>query len=233
MRTVFAFDVDGVLCERGKNIDPDFQRWFIDWMKDKYVTIVTGNTREKTIEKIGLEIVKHSEFSFFCMGNSIWYKDEEVLINQFSLYEEELRFINNYINSINFTDKNGNYIQMRKGTLNLSFTGQDSSEESRKKFIQYDKETNERINFIKKFTDLFPRFQAGIGGDVSVDIFLRSCGKEQILELLFAEHVIFFGDRVDEYGVDHVLYKMCEASRYKGFAITDSYHQTKGILETL
>ena len=73
MTPIFAFDVDGVICERGKNIEPEFQRWFINWMQGKNVTIVTGNTREKTIEKIGIEIVKHAELSFFCMGNSIWY----------------------------------------------------------------------------------------------------------------------------------------------------------------
>jgi phosphomannomutase len=233
MTPIFAFDVDGVICERGKNIEPEFQRWFINWMQGKNVTIVTGNTREKTIEKIGIEIVKHAELSFFCMGNSIWYKEEEVLINQFSLYEEELMFINNYINAIDFPDKNGNYMQMRKGTLNLSFTGQNSSEESRKKFIEYDNKTNERLNFIKKFTKLFPRFEAGIGGDVSVDIFLRSCGKEQILELLFAEQVNFFGDRVEEWGVDFLLYNMCQALPYTRHAITNSYHQLKEILLTL
>ena len=202
-------------------------------MKDKNVTIVTGNTREKTIEKLGIEIVEHAKFSFYCMGNSIWYEDEEVLINQFILTEEELKFINNYINAIEFPHKNSNFMQMRKGCLNVSFTGQNSTEDIRKLFIDYDKEKNERIKFIKIFTKLFPRFEVGIGGDVSVDIFLHRCGKEQILGLLSSDHILFFGDRVEKYGVDHFLYKMCEAPRYKGFAITNSYLEIKEILQNL
>lgn len=230
---IYTFDVDGVLCERGKNIDSTFQKWFIDWMKDKQVTLITGNTRDKTIEKIGIEIVKHATFSFYCLGNSIWYEDEEVLINQFLLTEEEHTFINNYMNSMPFEHKNGNFMEMRKGSLNVSFPGQNSPEDIRKKFVVYDNRNGERIKFIRAFTNLFPRFEAGIGGDVSVDIFLHGCGKEQILELMFTDRVVFFGDRVEELEIDNFLYRKCRISPYEAYAINNSYFETKQILESL
>ena len=53
----YVFDVDGTLSESRQTIQLDFRLWFLKWMKDKNVFIVTGSDRAKTLEQIGHEIV--------------------------------------------------------------------------------------------------------------------------------------------------------------------------------
>lgn len=226
----YVFDVDGVLCDRGKIIDPEFQRWFIDWMQDKNISIVTGNTKDKTILKIGKEIIEHAGLCFFCLGNTIYINGEELLINQFALTEDEKQFINEFLKKGSFKYKTGNHIDLRTGSVNVSFPGQDSLQVHRDLYVKHDLETQERITFIHKLRDNFSRLDAGIGGDVSVDIFLKGCGKEQILNLLVSGHVIYFGDRDGEFGIDRHILEKCQIPPFKGFTISNSYHQLKEIL---
>ena len=70
----FVFDVDGTLSESRKIIPVDFRLWFLSWMKDKNVFIVTGSDRAKTVEQIGHEIVDNCTMVFQCAGNSVWRK---------------------------------------------------------------------------------------------------------------------------------------------------------------
>ena len=49
----YIFDVDGVLCDTGEIIDPEFRAWFIEWSKDKEYYILTGGKREATMKQIG------------------------------------------------------------------------------------------------------------------------------------------------------------------------------------
>jgi hydroxymethylpyrimidine pyrophosphatase-like HAD family hydrolase len=226
----YVFDVDGVLCDRGKIIDPEFQRWFVDWMQDKNISIVTGNTKDKTILKIGREIIEHTGLCFFCLGNTIYINGNELLINQFTLKEEEKQFINDYIKQSTFEYKTGNHIDIRTGSVNVSLPGQDSLEFHRDLYVKHDILTNERVNFIHKLRDNFDRLDAGIGGDVSVDIFLKGCGKEQILNLFANGHVIYFGDRDGEFGIDNKILQKCQILPFQGFTISNSYHQLKEIL---
>ena len=53
----YVFDVDGTLTHARKEMTPDFKSWFIEWMEDKNVYLVTGSDRPKTIEQIGEDVV--------------------------------------------------------------------------------------------------------------------------------------------------------------------------------
>ena len=64
---LYLFDVDGVLCDTGCKIDPEFQSWFIDWSKNNQYALVTGGTRTGTLEQIGEEIVRNAYMSFHCI----------------------------------------------------------------------------------------------------------------------------------------------------------------------
>ena len=49
----YVFDVDGTLSESRQTIQLEFRLWFLKWMKNKNVFIVTGSDRQKTLEQIG------------------------------------------------------------------------------------------------------------------------------------------------------------------------------------
>lgn len=247
MNILYLFDVDGVLCDRGQKIEPEFKQWFLDWTNNKNFYYLTGSGREKTIEQLGYDLVTKTRISYHCMSNNIWIDDREINLNQFTLKTEELEFLEDYVKNSNFNTKTGNHIDFRKGSINFSVVGRNASDYARQSYQVYDKISNDRETFIKLFTSTFPRFEAYKGGDVSVDICLRDCNKSQILTLMPpCDKVLFFGDRCRPDGIDYPLARICtEANyndikinctdiyRYKFFQIDNGYKQTWEILKSL
>ena len=52
----FVFDVDGTLTPSRLRIDSKFEEFFIEWIKDKNVYLLTGSDHMKTIEQVGYKI---------------------------------------------------------------------------------------------------------------------------------------------------------------------------------
>lgn len=247
MNILYLFDVDGVLCDRGQKIEPEFKQWFLDWTNNKNFYYLTGSGREKTIEQLGHDLVTKTRISYHCMSNNIWIDNREINLNQFTLKNEELQFLEEYVKNSRFNTKTGNHIDFRKGSINFSVVGRNASDYARKSYQTYDKISNDRDNFIKLFTSKFPRFEAYKGGDVSIDICLHSCNKSQVLTLMPpCDKILFFGDRCRLGGIDYPLARICtEANyndikinctdiyRYKYFQIDNGYKQTWEILKAL
>ena len=247
MNIIYLFDVDGVLCDRGKKIEPDFKQWFLDWTNNKTFYYLTGSGREKTIDQLGNDLVSKTRISYHCLSNNIWIDDREVCINQFTLKSEELDFLEEYIKNSPFGTKTGNHIDFRKGSINFSIVGKNASESARKSYQLFDKTSRDREKFIKLFTAKFPRFEAYQGGDVSVDICLHNCNKSQVLTLLPpCDKLLFFGDRCMPGGIDYPLARMftpalhddvtsnvSDKYRWKYFQIDNGCKQTWEILKQL
>lgn len=246
MNNLYIFDVDGVLCNRGENIDTEFKSYFTDWIKGKKFSLLTGSNREKTIHQIGQDLVNQCEISYHCMGNNIWIDNREICINQFVLKKEEYDFLQNYINNHSFPVKTGNHIDIRKGSVNFSIVGRNATTEERKLYISFDKMFGDRLKFIKNFCKKFPRFDAYLGGDISIDICLKGCDKSQILEFCLPfDCLYFFGDRCYPYGIDyplsrHLTERTLELLQHRAkiypmnyFQINHGYQQTWEILKHL
>lgn len=235
MNNIFGFDVDGVLCNRSEPIDNDFKLWFQDWSKDKTYYIVTGSGRDKAISQIGEEILLGADISFHCLGNNIWIKDHEVTVNQIILKKEEIDFLENCIKQSTFPIKTGNHIEVRKGSVNFSIIGRNASKEERLQYIHHDKQHQERIKIIKKFMYEFPRFDAYIGGDVSIDICLAGANKGQIFNLLNLSDKTFhyFGDRCFVYGVDFPVANELQKTNHICHQIDNGFMQTYTILKSI
>ena len=224
---IFLFDVDGVICDRGEKINPEFADWLKVFLQDKKFHWITGSVKERTIEQIGKDLYDMCKLSFHCMGNQINIEDEEVLINQFDLTDSEIRFLNDCIASSLFPHKTGNHIEVRKGSVNFSVAGRNASKEVRNMYIEYDNITRERARLVRHIETNIPRFHAYIGGDISIDICLRNCNKSQIINLT-GNPTIFFGDRMESFGIDVPLKHVS----YDHHHIKNGYKQTWEILKT-
>ena len=246
MNNLYVFDVDGVLCDRGQSIDTTFKSWFFDWLKNKQFSFLTGSSREKTIEQLGSELVDRCYLSYHCMGNNVWINSREISINQFILKKEEYEFLQNYVDTHPFPIKTGNHIDIRKGSINFSVVGRNANQSQRDFYTRFDAVSEDRLSFIKKFCLEFPRFEAYLGGDVSVDICLVGCNKSQILEYCLPfEKFYFFGDRCYPYGIDYPLAKTIThrtlddikdnmvSYKMMYFQIDNGYQQTWEILKHL
>jgi len=229
---VYVFDVDGVLCDTGEKINPAFANWFLGWSKKQKYYIVTGSSREKTIDQIGEQIVNNASMSFHCLGNSIWINEEEILVNQFDLKTEELNFLNRLIDLCNYNFKTGNHIEQRSGSVNVSFLGHGAPKEERLNFKKWDDANRYRDTVIKTFVKKYPRFDAFKGGMTSIDICLRGADKSQCISLINYSNkpIIFFGDKTkEENEIDYPLAILREI--HTVYQIDNGYKETWDILK--
>ena len=229
---MYLFDVDGVLCDTGCKIDPEFQSWFINWSKDKTYSLITGGQRTNTLEQIGNEIVENAYMSFHCMGNHIFIKDREYKINQFDLTDYEIQWLESFIDKSGFRIKTGNHIDIRTGSVNFSIAGRNATLEQKKKYLAWDNLTNERLHLIEEFEKEFPHYQAFIGGNASIDICLYGAHKGNCVNYFGMDklfEVVFFGDKCFERGIDYPLHHNREYSYW----IQNGYKDTWEILKSL
>lgn len=108
----------------------------------------------------------------------------------------------------------GNFISNRGLTLNMCPMGRDGlCSERRKLFINNDG-LNIRMKIINEINEKFSdaNIIAVLGGDTSIDIYPRECGKEFVLMtgISLTSNVYFIGDRIHEHGNDHSIYKILE-----------------------
>jgi phosphomannomutase len=227
----YLFDVDGVLVNTGCKIEPDFKEWFIDWSKDKDYYLITGGERVSTISQVGIEIVKNAKIGFHCIGNHIFIEDREYKINQFTLRSEELYWLENYAKESPYPIKTGNHVEQRTGSVNFSVVGRNANKEERDAYLQWDNTYNERKLLIKEFTKTFPRFNAFIGGNTSIDICLNGASKRMCIDFIGEyEKMYFFGDKCFPGGIDFPLAKILKHSYYQ---INNGYKEIQEKLKTL
>lgn len=222
--TTYVFDVDGVLCDTNCVIDPEFREWFIDWSKDKEYYIITGGERHSTINQVGLDIVNNAKTQFHCMGNHVFIEGREYKLNQFTLRPEELFWLNSYIQESPYTTKTGNHVEQRTGSLNVSVVGRNATPAERNEYIEWDRKYNERRILATEFVKQFPRFEAYLGGNTSIDICLRGANKGSCMNLVQynLDDTIFFGDKCIAGGIDFPVISYVE----KYMQINDGYKET-------
>jgi len=227
----FIFDVDGVLCDTGCKVTPEFQEYFLSWMKTHPTILITGSENYKTRQQVGDTIVDEALLVYNCMGNSIWMNGEEILyMNPVNLTEQEKLWLHHELISNKFPLKQGNHIEHRRGSINVSFTGRPASIEMRQEFKIWDENHQYRERLVDRFNAANPRLEAFIGGDTSVDICLKGCDKGQILNHLpiqmLRQEFIFFGDKCFSGGIDYPLAKhknlnpMCTIHEVYGYQNT-------------
>jgi len=227
----YLFDVDGVLVNTGCKIEPDFKEWFIDWSKDKDYYLITGGERVSTISQVGIEIVENAKIGFHCIGNHIFIEDREYKINQFTLRSEELYWLENYAKESPYPIKTGNHVEQRTGSVNFSVVGRNANTEERDAYLQWDNTHNERKLLIEEFTKTFPRFNAFIGGNTSIDICLNGASKRMCIDFIGEyETMYFFGDKCFLGGID---FPLAEELKHSYYQINNGYKEIQEKLKTL
>ena len=239
MEDIFIFDVDGVLCDSGQKIEKEFMKYFLNWSKGKNYVLITGSELEKTIEQIGSKIVNRASIVFNCIGNSIYMHGKKTVYNQFTLKDKEYQFLLNKVADSKFPYKTGNHIVQREGSLNFSVVGRNASIQHRNLYKHFDYETDERKKIRKSFLKRFPRFEAFIGGETSIDICLRGANKGlayQLIPKVDESRLHFFADKAYPNGIDEP-FALCVYERdvNEGHAVyhVTGYKETLDILKSL
>jgi len=220
----YIFDVDGTLTPSRCPIDPEFKEWFIDFIKDNKVWLVTGSDYDKTLEQLGPEICESVVTCYNCQGNDVWHKGKRVNAKQFKAPEGLQPLLEGWLQASRFPLRTGNHIEKRKGMWNFSIVGRNATWAERSEYVQWDVSNRERESIALEINSLFDNVTATVGGETGIDIGRTGGDKSQILEDFNSDDKIyFFGDRQEPGGNDYPLVKV--NTKGKNFHVKD-WHDT-------
>ena len=200
----YIFDIDGTLTPSRLRIDPEFEKSFLQWMKDKNVIFVTGSDKDKTIEQVGEKIWTNVKRAYQSCGNAVYEGGELIRQLDFKLDRELLRLLSTFKATSEWKEVYGNHIEERIGLINFSTIGRSCPQEARERYAEWDKEIRERELFCKIVEDTFPNLEATVGGQISIDIYPKGKNKAQVLDDIIGP-ITFFGDKCEFGGNDYPI----------------------------
>ena len=208
--TVYVFDMDGTLTPARLPMTEEFKKEFLPWLKTHTAFIATGSDYSKVGEQLPQEVIDAFTGIYGSMGNTLHQNGKLI-------YKKEIEYNENLLNDLENFRKNtkypyklfGNYIEKRIGMVNFSVIGRDCTYEEREKYTAWDKINGERLNIQKTLSEKYPEYDFECGGNISLDIIPKGCGKSQIAHNLREkcpnEKIIFMGDRTYLGGNDYAL----------------------------
>jgi len=200
----YVFDIDGTLTPSRLPINKEFKKFFLKWMEDKEVYLVTGSSKDMTIEQIGEKIWKKATRCYQSCGNAVYENGELVKEIDFKLGNDLKKLLNKFLELSEWEDKYDTHIEKRLGLINFSTIGRSCPQEAREKYADWDIVTGERLLFCKVIEDRFPFLEASIGGQISIDIYPKGKNKSQVLDDIKG-NISFFGDRCKPGGNDYPI----------------------------
>lgn len=208
--TIYAFDMDGTLTPARLPMTEEFKKNFLPWLKEHKAFIATGSDYSKVGEQLPLDVINEFDGIYSSMGNTLYKKGEAVYKKEIEYNKELLDDLENFRKITKYPNKLfGNYIEKRTGMINFCVIGRDCPYDERVKYTAWDKENGERLAIQKALSEKYPDYDFEVGGNISIDIIPKGCGKGQIAHHLREQYpnekIIFFGDRTFPGGNDFTL----------------------------
>ena len=202
----YVFDIDGTLTPSRLPIDSEFKAFFLNWIKNRKVYLVTGSDAEKTIEQVSKEIWENVTISYQCCGSVSYKKGQLNTQSNFQAPEGLENLLNDFTKDSLWKSKYKNHIEKRIGLINYSTIGRSCPQKAREEYYAWDLEFKEREKICKVIEQNYPELEATIGGEISIDIYPKGKNKAQVLDHIKGP-IMFFGDKCEEGGNDYPLVK--------------------------
>ena len=206
MHTSYLFDVDGTLTPPRQRMTDNFIWEFISWSNDRSVFLVTGSDMKKLSEQLPSSVVQRMAGIFTSMGNQLTINGTLVYNNDWEPPTELLKALVSWRMNSPYTNKRDNFIEHRVGMVNFSVAGRDSNFEERKSYYDWDRFHKERKSIAKEIQIRFPKIEAKLGGQISIDIQPKGNNKalaSQWVRDNIGDRIVFVGDRCEEGGNDY------------------------------
>ena len=224
MHKKFIFDVDGTLTPSRQEIDPDFEKYMIEFSNENDVYLVTGSNREKTIEQVGDTLFHAAKRVYNCSGSDVYEGDLNVYRDEWDVPEDVEEFLMDELHHSKFPIRTGTHVEKRPGGINFSVLGRGQGVvlEERDEYVKWDRTHHERKNMAIKIKNRFPDLEVQVGGQTGLDISPLGRNKGQILRDFSKEDFIYFyGDMMDEGQND---FPLADAIRKKELGFTYHVH---------
>jgi len=226
----FVFDVDGTLTPSRLRIDSKFEKFFIRWIKDKNVYLLTGSDHMKTIEQVGYKIWESVTESHQCGGNVVYAQGKLKKSCDWKPSADLLNLCQSLISFSPYPIRGGNHIEVRDGLLNISVVGRSCTQDQRLEYYAWDKINNERWGICKTIEERFPNLEATAGGQISIDIHEKGKNKSQIIKQLDGL-IYFYGDKTMPGGNDYAIASQLHEP-HKVFQVED-WKETMNLLASI
>ena len=237
MAVKYIFDVDGTLTPSRTRINPDFEKWFIDFCNKNECYIATGSDYDKTLEQLGDDVMMAITRSYNCSGNSQWEKGVEVYKSDWRLPAHCEKWLETVLEQSKFPLRTGNHIEHRTGQCNFSIPGRGGlTLGERQMYVDWDKEHNERETIATEFNELFQEENnviALVAGETGLDIIQVGCDKAQIAKDFNYGEVMFFGDMMEPGGNDYPLKVALSDKNNTSIQISKGFNEVKYWLSEL
>ena len=220
----YLFDVDGTLTPSRLKIDPKFEKFFLDWMVDKNVYLVTGSDKDKTVEQVGEKIWNNCTRVYQSCGNAVYEGGELIRQLDFKMEPKLRKLLEDFLIWSEWADRYSNHIEERIGLINFSVIGRTCTQEAREIYSNWDEDFRERETFCELVERYFPHLEATVGGQISIDIYPKGKNKAQVLDEIGGP-ITFFGDKCKPGGNDFPI-----VERMKDYGI---YYNVKDWKETM
>ena len=220
----FIFDVDGTLTPSRQEIDPDFEKYMIEFSNENDVYLVTGSNREKTIEQVGDTLFHAAKRVYNCSGSDVYEGDLNVYRDEWDVPEDVEEFLMDELHHSKFPIRTGTHVEKRPGGINFSILGRGQGVvlEERDEYVKWDRTHHERKNMAIKIKNRFPDLEVQVGGQTGLDISPLGRNKGQILRDFSKEDFIYFyGDMMNEGQND---FPLADAIRKKELGFTYHVH---------
>lgn len=208
--TIYVFDMDGTLTPARRSMTDDFVRVFLPWLNLNKAFIATGSDFAKVEEQMPKDVIKAFTGIYCAMGNALWQNGKFTYLRDIEPEQEMLDDLEQFRNNTKYPyTLFDNYIEKRTGALNFCVLGRNCPYEERVRYTAWDKDNNERKLIQEFLSKKYPNYEFSLGGNISIDIVKKGCGKGQVAKELRTaypkEKIIFFGDRTFEGGNDYEL----------------------------
>ena len=224
MNKKFIFDVDGTLTPSRQEIDPDFEKYMIEFSNENNVYLVTGSNREKTIEQIGDTLFHAAKRVYNCSGSDVYEGDLNVYRDEWDVPEDVEEFLMDELHHSKFPIRTGTHVEKRPGGINFSILGRGQGVvlEERDEYVKWDRTHHERKNMAIKIKNRFPDLEVQVGGQTGLDISPLGRNKGQILrDFSKDDFIYFYGDMMNEGQND---FPLADAIRKKELGFTYHVH---------
>lgn len=214
-KEIFLFDVDGTLSLPRQTIKDDMIKKLAELRKKVYIAVVGGSDLTKIQEQLGSDLFKNFDY-VFAENGLVAFKNSELIyegnMREFigqKNFNDLVSFCLEYIGKLKLPCKTGNFIELRKGMINVSPIGRSCTQLEREQFYSYDQKHKIRekmVNVLKEKFELY-NLQFSIGGQISFDTTPKNWDKTFCLKFLDEFQTIYFaGDKVEKGGNDYEIY---------------------------
>ena len=224
MNKKFIFDVDGTLTPSRQEIDPDFEKYMIEFSNENDVYLVTGSNREKTIEQVGDTLFHTAKRVYNCSGSDVYEGDLNVYRDEWDIPEDVEEFLMDELHHSKFPIRTGTHVEKRPGGINFSILGRGQGVvlEERDEYVKWDRTHHERKNMAIKIKNRFPDLEVQVGGQTGLDISPLGRNKSQILrDFSKDDFIYFYGDMMNKGQND---FPLADAIRKKELGFTYHVH---------